>query len=155
VPRRLATRAVVAVLLGLTLGLLAAPQRAARADLPLVGNVGKVLKLFGIGYAVSELAPSLDKFINKLLAQHEAKIRDATKVVPILKVGGGDAAVGAAQVTGPAEQVRQVQAVAQLDLEVSRLRGRALIPVSTRKGLTSSIRGVDGVGVSATIKFKL
>ena len=153
--RREISWSFVAIVLGLTLGLLTAPQPPVEADLPLIGDLGNVVKLFGIGYVVSEFGPSIDKTINKLLAQHDAAIEGETKVVPILRVGRGDAAVGAAQVMGPPEQVRKVQAVAEMELGISKLRGRALIPVTTKKRLTSSIKGVGGVGVSATMKVKL
>lgn len=153
--RRAISWSFVAMVLGLTLGLLTAPQPPAEADLPLIGDLGNIVKLFGIGYVVSEFGPSIDKTINKLLAQHDAAIEGETKVVPILRVGRGDAAVGAAQVMGPPSQVGKVQAVAEMELGISKLRGRALIPVTTKKHLTSSIKGVGGVGVSATMKIKL
>ncbi len=145
---------ILVIALGLFLGLITAPQPA-QADIPLIGNLGKVVKIFGIGYLVSEFGGSIDKFINKVLAQHDAAIEGQTKVVPILKIGSGDKAIGAAQVMGPAEQVKKVQGVAQVDLKLGNFRGRALIPVTTKKHLTSTIRGVGGVGVSATMKLKI
>ena len=78
-------------------------------------------------------------------------------VVPTFRVSGGigGAAVGAAQVVGPPQQVDKVQAVAEIQIGIGNFRGRALVPVTTRKGLTSSIKGIGGVGVSAEIKFPL
>jgi len=78
-----------------------------------------------------------------------------TKVVPIIRVGTTGTAVGAAQVIGPEQQVKKVQAVAELELTVGSLRGRGLIPVTTRKVSTDTVRGVGGVGISANIKIPL
>jgi hypothetical protein len=136
------------------LGIAVGPQPARGIDL---GNtLGSLIKLFGIAWVVDRFADDIDGAINKVLRQKESEIEGATKVVPILRIGeGGGAAVGAAQVMGPAVQVDKVEAVGELELDVGPLRGRALLPVSTKKELTSSIRGVGGVGVSANIKFPL
>ncbi|NTU84178.1 MAG: CHAT domain-containing protein, partial [Chloroflexales bacterium] len=56
-------------------------------------------------------------------AQREARIADATKVVPIVRVGSGTA-VGAAQVMGPRMQVDKVQAVAEIELNLGNLAER-------------------------------
>ncbi len=136
------------------LGIAVGPQPARGIDL---GNtLGSLIKLFGIAWVVDRFADDIDSTINKVLRQKEAEIEGATKVVPILRIGeGGGAAVGAAQVMGPAVQVDKVEGVGELELDWQNLRGRALLPVSTKKELTSSIKGVGGVGVSANIKFPL
>lgn len=141
--------AVVGVLLAFTLGLATAPQPA-RA-LSLGGAFGDLVKIFGIGWVVKHFSGDINDFINKALKQREAAIEGHTKVVPIIRVGTGTA-VGAAQVMGPKSQVDKVQAVAEVELNISgSARARGLIPISTRD--TSSIKGVGGVGVSANIKF--
>jgi len=59
------------------------------------------------------------------------------------------------QVMGPEVQVKTVRAVAQLEWVPGDFRGRYLIPVTTDKNLTSSVKGVDGVGISAVVAFPL
>ncbi len=127
---------------------LAPPAQA----ISLGGAFGDLVKLFGIGYIVKHFSNSINNAVNSLLGQHQAAIEGKTKVVPIIRVGNGGVAAGAAQVMGPAEQVDKVKAVAQLDWTPGNVvRGRILLPVSTDKELTKSIRGVSGVGISAVI----
>lgn len=153
VDRKTRTVAALVVAWALVLGIAVGPQ-------PAQSQLGRTLvdlvKIFGIAWVVREFDDEINGAINDVLAQHEAEIAGATKVVPILRVGeGGGTAVGAAQVMGPQQQVRSVEAVAELELSLGDLRGRALLPVSTRSNLTSTVRGVSGVGVSANIKFPI
>jgi hypothetical protein len=121
--------------------------------LPLIGDLGVLVKVFGIGWVVERFAPKINTAINSALKQHDAEISGYTKVVPIIRVGG-KTEVGAAQVMGPREQVDKVQAVAEVQLNIiGSVRSRGLIPISTKNAAT--VRGVDGVGVSANIKFPL
>ncbi len=125
------------------------PSRA----ISLGGGFGSLVKIFGIAWIVSHFGEDIDKTINSVLQQHEAAIEGRTKVVPIIRVGG-NVAVGAAQVMGPAERVDKVKAVAQMDWTPGEtFRGRLLLPVTTDRDLTSSVRGVGGVGISAVIVF--
>jgi len=154
VNEKLRTLTVLVVVWAFVLGMAIGPQPARAIDLG--GAVGDLVKIFGIGWVVDRFSGDINDTINNVLSQHEAEIAGATKVVPILRVGeGGGTAVGAAQVQGPREKVRQCQAVAELELEFGSLRGRALLPVSTKSNLTSTIRGISGVGVSANIKFPI
>jgi hypothetical protein len=61
------------------------------------------------------------------------------------------------QVLGPPDQVKQVQAVAEIQVAMDRLRGRGLVPISTKNPGSSatSLKAVDGVGVSANVKFSI
>jgi len=140
-----------AFVLGVALG----PQPARSIDLG--GALVDLVKIFGIAWVVDRFAGDIDRTINRFLSQHDAAIEGQTKVVPILRVasGGGGTAVGAAQVMGPAQQVRTVQAVAELELNFGSFRGRALVPVSTKNVSSGGIKGVGGVGVSANIKFPI
>ena len=116
--------------------------------------LGDVVKVFGIGWVVERFSVQIDRAINSALAEHQAGIEGATKVVPIIRVGKGGTAVGAAQVMGPQVQVDKVQAVAEVELRIAgTLRARGLIPVSTRD--VSTVRSVSGVSVSADIKFPI
>mgnify|MGYP006910670726 CR=1 FL=1 len=139
-----------AFVLGIALG----PQPARSIDLG--GAIGDLVKVFGIAWVVNHFDKQIDRGINTFLQQHEAAIEGQTKVVPILRVGTkSSTAIGAAQVMGPTVQVRKVQAVAELQLDIGSLRGRALIPISTKDAKMGGIKGVSGVGVSANIKFPI
>ncbi len=136
------------------LGIAVGPQPARSFDLG--GGIGDLVKIFGIGWVVNRFSTDIDRGINAFLQQHEAAIEQQTKVVPIMRVGTDTStAVGAAQVMGPTTQVRKVQAVAELQLDIGSLRGRALIPISTKDAKMGGIKGVSGVGVSANIKFPI
>ena len=78
----------------------------------------------------------------------------ATKVVPILSVGGSGY-IGAAQVVGPAEQIAKVEAVGQLEFSVNDqlFRIKGLIPMDSKN--PTSFSRVQGVGVSAVIDLRL
>ena len=118
-------------------------------------DLTKLLKLFGIGYVVKEFDDDIDKFINQVTRNHNAATEQATKVVPIVSVGRGGY-IGAAQVTGPETALRQVKAVAQveLDFESGKVRLRGLVPVTTIKP-APAVKGVSGVGVTAIVDFRL
>ena len=120
------------------------------------GQLGSILKGGAVIFAVDKFGPDINKFINGLEGQHNARGNEATKVVPILSVGDGGYA-GAVQVSGPEEQVRKVQGVAQIEGRfklVGGVRVRALIPISTRNP-QNGIRRVNGVGVSAIVDIRL
>jgi hypothetical protein len=131
------------------LGVGAAPNPVQALDLG--GSIGDLVKIFGIAWVVDHFSGQINKAINSALAQHDAAVEGYTKVVPIIRFGGGKGtAVGAAQVMGPREQVEKVKAVGEAELNLlGAVRARALLPISTRKSLTI----VPGVGVSANIKF--
>lgn len=140
------------VVAGFSLGLLAAPPPARALD------VEEILKGGGIALLVATFGDEINSFINSILLQRKAEIKQMTKVVPVVRVGGGGGgtAVGAVQVQGPRDQVKLVQAVVELEVQIgNRVRGRALLPVTTKDVYTSSVRSVGGVGVSANIKHRL
>ncbi len=146
------TLAVLVVVWAFVLGMAVGPQPARALDFG--GAIGDLVKIFGIGWVVNKFDDDIDNAINDLLRQKDAEIANATEVVPILRVGeGGGTAVGAAQVMGPEAQVNKCSAVAEIELDIGDLRGRGLIPVSTRD--VSSVKGISGVGVSANIKFPI
>ena len=137
--------------LGLLLGASRGPQSRAFG-----GILGDILKGGAVTIGVMEFADELDKGINALLRQKNLEVQGMTKVVPIIRVGSkGGTQAGAAQVVGPQEQVQKVEAVAELELGLGPLRGRALIPVDTKNPLKGQIKGVGGVGVNASIKVRL
>ena len=119
-------------------------------------QLGQILKGGAIALAVDHFGPQINEGINHLTGDKDLYERDmATKVVPILSIGGGGY-LGAVQVAGPLARVEKVKAVAQLEGKVNLIGGvrlRALVPISARS--VSSIQRVPGVGVSALVDIKL
>ncbi len=119
-------------------------------------QLGSIVKGGAIALAVSKFGPEINKAITALTGQKNASLTEATKVVPILSIGDSGY-IGAVQVTGPADLVEKVQAVAQLEgrfRAIGGVRLRALIPVST-KTPHKGFERIQGVGVSAIVDFKL
>jgi len=132
----------------------APPPKAHGIDLG--GLAGDLLKIGGIAYVVTKFGSQINNGINDVMAQNGVMPQAKTKVVPIMRIGTKDpTAVGAAQVVGPPSQVDKVQAVGEASIKISNLEGRVLIPLSTKKTTTKSVRGVGGVGVSANIKINI
>ena len=102
---------------------------------------------------MSQYDSQLDRFITSALGEREAAAQGATKVVPILSLGGGGH-VGAAQVVGNPENVKQVKAVIQVEGRIGSFRPRILVPTTTDK-VSGSPDRAKGVGVSAVIEFKI
>ncbi len=130
---------------------------AALALVPLAApQFRQVLKVVGVGAAVQQFGPQINREFNKLLS-HKDTPESATKVVPILTVGvSTSAAVGAAQVMGPKSQVDKVQAVAQPSAELfgREFRIRGFIPVSS-KDVIKDIKRVENVAVTGVMDLKL
>ena len=116
-------------------------------------GLGNIVKLFGIGFAVSKFGGQINSFINTLLGQKGIKWEGATKVVPIISLGRG-LYVGAAQVAGAPEVVKKTKAVGQGETRIGGLRGKLLIPMATKSG-KGGISRIKGVGVTAIIDFKI
>ena len=76
--------------------------------------LGTVVKGGAVSLLVSQFADQLNSAINTLTAKYPISSDYATKVVPIITVGDGSYA-GAAQVSGPKEQVDKCQAALQLE----------------------------------------
>ncbi len=115
-----------------------------------------LVKIVGVGAAVSTFAPQLNNSINKLANHHDTS-SDWTKVVPIISAGiNSRKAIGAAQVMGPRTQVEKVKAVAQIeqDLFGKEVKIRAMIPIET-KDVVQDIKKVEGVAVSGIVDLKL
>lgn len=130
-------------------GALVSIAPTARADL------GDILKGAGIVFLVDRFSDDLNKFINKLTLNKGVEVKDQTKVVPIISIGQHGYA-GAAQVSGTAEQVDKVKAVAQLETSMSgkTFRIKILVPVES-KDVIKDIKRVSGVGVSAIIDVRI
>jgi len=114
----------------------------------------QLIKVVGVGAAVKQFGPQINSTINKA-TKHEDTQTSATKVVPILSIGSGSGAIGAAQVMGPKALLDKVQAVAQIEGGLfGEVRFRGLIPIESKDAL-KDIRRVDGVGVSGIVDLKL
>jgi uncharacterized membrane protein YidH (DUF202 family) len=139
-------RAVVVALALLAITALAAPQ------------IKQAIKIIGVGAAVKQFGPDINKQFNKLTGHKDSNVR-FTKVVPIITVGVKNArgAIGAAQVVGTKTQVQKVQAVASPEVSMfGEINLRAMIPVSSINiADAKSIKAVDGVGVSGIVDLKL
>jgi hypothetical protein len=129
--------------------------------------------------------PQLNQALNHLMEEQNLDPLQATKVVPILSLRSGRSPTfggypGAAQVSGPAEQLEQVQAVALLEGTFSRSASgsstssssnnsgthtnssarstssstdlRALVPIAARS--VTKARRVPGVGVSGLVDIR-
>lgn len=121
-------------------------------------QIKEAIKIVGVGAAVKQFGPDINKQFNKLTG-HKDTNSSFTKVVPIITIGlkGTEGAIGAAQVMGSKANVQKVQAVASPEGKIFGEIGlRALIPVSsTDVTKMSSIKAVDGVGVSGIVDLKL
>lgn len=137
----------------LAAGLIGVTVQQASAGVSLGGGIGKVVKVFGIGFAVKQFGPDINKVINTLLQQRGLAYDGATKVVPIISVGKG-VNVGAAQVQGSPDAVDRVRAVGQAEVRIGDVNLQKLFPVNT----TNPMKGyeeIKGSGVSAIIDFRV
>lgn len=121
-------------------------------------QIMQVIKILGIGAAVKQFGPDINREFNKITGHKDTNSR-FTKVVPIITVGVKNArgAIGAAQVVGTKAQVQKVQAVASPEISMfGEINLRAMIPVdSTNITDVKKIKAVDGVGVSGIVDLKL
>lgn len=118
-------------------------------------DLGDVIKVGGIGWAVKTYGKQINSFLNTTLAQKNARVVDNTKVVPIVSLGNGGH-IGAAQVMGPASELDKVKAVGQGELNIGgqEFRINGLFPINTTNPL-KGVKRIQGVGVSAIIDFRI
>jgi hypothetical protein len=116
-------------------------------------NLGSLVKVGGIALLVSTYGGEINGFLDKSLGEREAAAQGATKVVPILSLGGGGY-IGAAQVVGNPDNVKKVRAVIQVEGRFGKFGARVLVPTATEKALANPQRA-KGVGVSAVVEFKI
>lgn len=121
-------------------------------------QVREIIKILGVGAAVKQFGPDMNKALNKLTS-HEDSDKSFTKVVPIITIGlNSRGAIGAAQVMGSKSNVEKVKSVAspEADLFGREIKLRALIPVATDNPTdVKGLKAVDGVGVSGIVDLKL
>lgn len=121
-------------------------------------QIKQVIKILGVGAAVKQFGPDINKEFNKLTG-HKDTNASYTKVVPIITVGvkNSRGAIGAAQVMGAKANVQKVQAVASPEISMfGEINLRAMIPVDSMDVTDAkNIKAVDGVGVSGIVDLKL
>ncbi|HEX9531193.1 MAG TPA: hypothetical protein VGA58_00245 [bacterium] len=144
-------RARLAAFVLMTVLVLALPLGAPAQD------ITGLIKIFGIGYVVKQYAGPLNTFVNNLLDNRGVKVREQTKVVPVLSVGVGQASyIGAAQVSGSKGALDKVRAVGQLEADFNSVfRVKALVPIDSENPIADGIRRVPGVGVTAVIDIRI
>lgn len=124
-----------------------------RVGLAKIG-IGGILKGGAIAIAVKSFGDEINDGINTVLANNNVPAQAETKVVPILSLGSGGY-IGAAQVIGPKEQVKKVNAVVQIEASFhgKMFRTKVLVPVKTES--LTDIDRVEGVGISAVIDVRI
>ncbi|MBI3909863.1 MAG: hypothetical protein HY320_02905 [Armatimonadetes bacterium] len=137
------------------IGVLAATLGASSARVARAVDIGDIVQVFGIAYAVRVFGDEINSFLNSVFAQRGVRWEGRTKVVPMLSLGSG-AFIGAAQVAGPPDRVRETRAVAAGEVRViSNVRVTGIIPINTTNPLRRSFRRIEGVGLSALIDFRI
>jgi len=116
-------------------------------------DLGDILKVGGVAFLVNQYGGKIDSFITSALGQRNAAAVGATKVVPILSLGGGGY-IGAAQVVGNPDSVKKVKAVFQLEGRIGSFRPKILVPTYVDK-VQGTPERAKGVGVSAVIEFRI
>ena len=141
-------------LLGFLVAALVRPFPASAGGLDLGDLLGDVAKIGGLALAVDKFGPEINKTINKVMNNNDVSTNASTKVVVIVSPIGNKH-IGAAQVVGPKEAVDKVGAVAQLETSFmdKMFRIKALVPIEGKDA--STLKRVEGVGVSAVIDIKL
>lgn len=121
-------------------------------------QVREVIKILGVGTAVKQFGPDINKAFNRL-TKHTDTDTNYTKVVPIITLGlNTRGAIGAAQVKGAKKNVDKVKSVASPQAEIlgKEIKIQALIPVDTDNPTDiNKLKAVDGVGVSGIVDLKL
>jgi len=119
--------------------------------------VEQLIKIFGIGYIIDRFSEPINDFINTLTINNGVEVKEKTKVVPIITIGSGTYA-GFVQVSGPAEAIKEVEAVAQLEGNFSEgaFRIRALIPINTKNPADfKNIQRIEGVGITGLVDINI
>ena len=117
--------------------------------------IGDIAKVGGVGLIVDKFGKQINTFVNTLTANKNVGTQQATKVVPIISLGGGGY-IGAAQVMGTKGNVAKCKAVVQIEGNAvfgKNIRAKALVPVGSKT--TSKIKRIYGVGVSAIIDVRI
>lgn len=113
---------------------------------------GAQLKEKGMTLALDHFSEKIDNYVNEN-APLKIESGTATKIVPVVTIGS-KGYIGAAQISGPKEQVDKCKAVLSVEgqLASGAVRVQYLVPIDTNKPTSlDNVRRVQGVGVSARL----
>ena len=113
---------------------------------------GDMLKEKGMTLALDQFSERIDKYVNEN-APLKIESGCATKIVPVVTIGS-KGYIGAAQVSGPKEQVDKCKAALTVEgqLASGAVRIQYLVPIDTNKPTSlENVHRVQGVGVSARL----
>ena len=110
------------------------------------------LKEKGMTLALDHFSGKIDEYVNEN-APLKVENGYVTKIVPVVTVGS-KGYIGAAQVTGPKEQVEKCKAALTVEgkLASGAVRVQYLVPIDTNRPVSlDNVHRVQGVGVSARL----
>ena len=113
---------------------------------------GDMLKEKGMSLALDHFSEKIDDYVNEN-APFKIESGCATKIVPVVTIGS-KGYIGAAQISGPKEQVDKCKAALTVEgqLASGAVRIQYLVPIDTNKPTSlDNVHRVQGVGVSARL----
>lgn len=113
---------------------------------------GAQLKEKGMTLALDHFSEKIDNYVNEN-APLKIESGTATKIVPVVTIGS-KGYIGAAQISGPKEQVDKCKAALSVEgqLASGAVRVQYLVPIDTNKPTSlDNVRRVQGVGVRARL----
>ena len=113
---------------------------------------GDMLKEKGVTLVLDHFSEKIDAYVNEH-APLKIEKGCATKIVPVVTIGS-KGYIGAAQVSGPKEQVDKCKAALTVEgqLASGAVRIQYLVPIDTNKPTSlDNVHRVQGVGVSARL----
>ena len=127
-------------------------RELADAGVAKLNEWGDMLKTKGIALVLDYFPEKINEYVNEN-APLAVEPGYATKIVPVVTVGS-KGYIGAAQISGPKEQVDKCKAALTVEgrLASGTVRVQYLIPIDTnRPASLETIHRVQGVGVSARL----
>lgn len=113
---------------------------------------GDKLKEKGMTLALDHFSEKIDDYVNEN-APLKIESGSATKIVPVVTIGS-KGYIGAAQISGPKEQVDKCKAALSVEGQMASgaVRIQYLVPIDTNKPTSlDNVHRVQGVGVSARL----
>ena len=113
---------------------------------------GDMLKEKGMSLVLDHFSGKIDEYVNEN-APLKIEKGFATKIVPVVTIGS-KGYIGAAQVSGPKEQVDKCKAALTVEAQLASgaVRIQYLVPIDTNKPTSlDNVHRVQGVGVSARL----
>ena len=113
---------------------------------------GDMLKEKGMTLVLDHFSGKIDEYVNEN-APLKIEKGFATKIVPVVTIGS-KGYIGAAQVSGPKEQVDKCKAALTVEAQLASgaVRIQYLVPIDTNKPTSlDNVHRVQGVGVSARL----